>query len=101
MQKKIPMRMCIGCREMKPKRELVRIVCTKISDENNRISVDLSGKAPGRGAYICPKCECLDRAKKSRSLERAFSSKIDDEVFADLSRVIQSVSLNNNEQAGV
>lgn len=98
MQKKIPMRMCVGCREMKPKRELVRIACTKLSDEQNYIiRVDLTGKAPGRGAYICPKGECLERAKKSRALERAFSAKIDDEVFESLNRSIESANLRINE----
>lgn len=98
MQKKIPMRICVGCREMKPKRELVRIVCTKLSDEQKyTIRVDLTGKAPGRGAYICPKCECIERAKKSRALERAFSAKIDDDVFESLNRSVESANLRINE----
>lgn len=77
MQKKIPMRMCVGCREMRPKRELVRIVCSK----EGAIAVDATGKAPGRGAYLCPRRECLERAVKSRALERAFSRKVEREVF--------------------
>lgn len=98
MQKKIPMRMCVGCREMKPKRELVRIACTKLCGEQNyNIRVDLTGKAPGRGAYICPKGECLERAKKSRALERAFSAKINDDVFESLNRSIESANLRINK----
>ncbi len=89
MQKKIPMRMCVGCREMKPKRELVRIVCTKLPDEKYSIYVDPTGRASGRGAYICQRSECLERAKKIRALERAFSTKIDDSVFESLDAAIK------------
>ena len=67
LQKKIPLRMCVGCREMRPKRELVRVVCSK----DGQISVDLTGKAAGRGAYVCPTEECLKKAVKTRALERA------------------------------
>ena len=68
--KKIPMRQCVGCREMKPKKELVRVV----KSPEGVISMDLKGKAPGRGAYVCREAECLRRAVKSRALERAFST---------------------------
>lgn len=60
LQKKIPLRMCVGCREMRPKRELVRVVCSK----DGQISVDLTGKAAGRGAYVCPTEECLKKPLK-------------------------------------
>ena len=66
MQKKIPMRQCMGCRERKPKKELVRVV----RSPEGTVSVDLRGKAPGRGAYICPDPECLKKAVRSRALER-------------------------------
>ena len=76
-QKKIPMRQCIGCGEMKPKRELIRVVKPK----EGEISLDKTGKLAGRGAYICPKTECLVLARKNRRLERSFSCKIDPEVY--------------------
>ena len=85
MQKKIPLRMCVGCREMRPKRELVRVVCSK----DGQISVDLTGKAAGRGAYVCPTEECLKKAVKTRALERAFSQKIEREVFDRLAAQVE------------
>ena len=98
MQKKIPMRMCVGCREMKPKRSLVRIVCTKIPDGGNEIKVDLTGRAPGRGAYICTSRECLEKAKKTRALERAFSEKLEDDVFISLADAVSKAEqLRENE----
>ena len=80
MQKKIPMRQCLGCREMKPKKELIRVV----RSPEGAISLDFRGKAPGRGAYVCRSGECLNKAVKSKALERAFSSKIPDEVYERL-----------------
>ncbi|HCB99830.1 MAG TPA: DUF448 domain-containing protein [Ruminococcaceae bacterium] len=76
-QKKIPMRMCIGCNQMRSKKELVRVVR---SPEGN-ISLDHTGKKPGRGAYLCNNPECLKKARKSRRLERAFHGAIPDEIF--------------------
>ena len=72
MQKKIPMRQCVGCREMKPKKELVRVV----RSPEGEISLDFRGKAPGRGAYLCPQTECLKRAIKSKSLEHGLNCQI-------------------------
>lgn len=89
MQKKIPMRMCVGCREMKPKRELIRIVCKKLPEDNTVIGVDLTGKASGRGAYVCCNTECLQRAQKSHALERALSTQIDDAVYAEIGYSIE------------
>lgn len=77
VQKKFPMRQCVGCREMHQKRELIRVV----KSPEGEISLDFKGKAPGRGAYICHSAECLKRARKSRALERAFSLNIPDEVY--------------------
>ncbi|MBR7081491.1 MAG: YlxR family protein [Oscillospiraceae bacterium] len=74
------MRQCTGCREMKPKRELIRVV----KSPEGEISIDFKGKKPGRGAYICPDGECLKRAIKSRALERIFSTQIPKEIYADL-----------------
>lgn len=89
-QRKTPMRMCTGCGEMKPKRELVRVVRSpEKQDEEGRplpqeIQLDLTGKKPGRGAYLCRDPECLKKARKARRLERAFSCKIPDEVYDKL-----------------
>ena len=76
-QKKIPMRMCTGCGEMKPKRELVRVV----KSPEGEVSLDLTGKKPGRGAYVCRSAGCLRAARKARRFERAFSCRIPDEVY--------------------
>lgn len=79
-QKKIPMRMCVGCREMKPKKELQRIV----KSPEGVISVDRVGRMPGRGAYVCKSVECLKKAQKTRALERALETQIDSGVFETL-----------------
>ena len=76
-QKKVPMRMCVGCREMKPKRELLRVV----RSPEGEISFDLTGRKSGRGAYVCHDPACLKRARKSRALERAFETAIPPEVY--------------------
>ncbi|MBQ4095043.1 MAG: YlxR family protein [Oscillospiraceae bacterium] len=75
--KKIPMRMCLGCSEMKPKKELVRVV----KSPDGEISIDLTGKKSGRGAYICKSADCLLLARKGRKLEKSFSCKIEDSVY--------------------
>lgn len=80
MPKKIPLRQCLGCREMKPKRELIRAV----KSPEGEISLDFKGRKPGRGAYVCPSPDCLKKARKARALERAFSAQIPDEVWAEL-----------------
>ncbi len=80
MPKKIPMRQCLGCREMKPKRELIRVV----RSPEGEISLDFRGKKPGRGAYVCPAAACLAKVRKSRALERAFSVAIPAEVYEAL-----------------
>lgn len=78
MQKKIPMRQCLGCREMKPKRELIRVV----RSPEGAISLDFRGKANGRGAYVCPSPDCLKKAVRAKALERALETPIPDEIFA-------------------
>ena len=83
-QKKIPMRMCVGCREMRPKKELVRVV----RSAEGQISLDPIGKAPGRGAYLCPNTACLEHARKTRALERAFGQKVEDSVFSQLAEAL-------------
>ncbi|MGN0587700.1 MAG: RNase P modulator RnpM [Oscillospiraceae bacterium] len=75
--RKIPMRMCLGCNEMKPKRDLIRVV----RSPEGEVSIDLTGKKSGRGAYICRSCECFEKARKARRFEKAFSCKISDEVY--------------------
>jgi predicted RNA-binding protein YlxR (DUF448 family) len=77
MPKKIPMRQCVGCREMKPKRELIRVV----RSPEGELSLDFRGKKPGRGAYVCPDPQCLKRARKSNALGRAFAVKVPEEVY--------------------
>lgn len=79
-QKKIPMRQCVGCREMKPKKELIRVV----KSPEGQISLDFRGKAPGRGAYVCPDTACLKRAIKSKALERGFETQIPQEIYDGL-----------------
>ena len=80
MQKKIPMRQCLGCREMKPKKELVRIVRSPEGD----IDLDCKGKASGRGAYICPNADCLKKAIKAKAIEKAFETSIPQEIYERL-----------------
>ncbi len=86
--KKIPERTCIGCNEAKPKKELLRIV----KDKENKISIDLSGKMNGRGAYICNNIECLEKAIKSNRLSRVFEQNIDKEIYEELRDVIVNQS---------
>ena len=84
-KRKIPMRMCVGCREMKPKAELMRVVKPQDGD----CAIDRTGKAPGRGAYVCESAECLKKAQKTKALERALEAKIDDAVIEQLASQIQ------------
>lgn len=86
MQKKIPLRQCLGCREMKPKRELIRVV----RSPEGEISLDFKGKAPGRGAYVCPDAQCLKKAIKARALEKAFSAQIPEEVYERLNEQMEA-----------
>ena len=76
-QKKIPLRKCTGCGEMKPKKELVRVVKTP----EDEVLIDLTGRLNGRGAYICPDEKCLKIARKSKRIERSFQMQIPDEVY--------------------
>ena len=82
--KKIVQRMCIGCNEKKDKRELIRIVLSK----NGEISIDKTGKMEGRGAYICDNIECLEKAIKSKRLERSFDKIIEEQIYDKLRGVI-------------
>ena len=78
--KKIPLRTCVGCKEVKPKKELIRVV--KQSD--GKIMLDFTGKANGRGAYLCPNADCLAQAIKTRRLSREFECEIPKAVYDDL-----------------
>lgn len=84
-QRKIPQRQCVGCRIMKDKKALVRIVKTP----EGEICVDATGKKSGRGAYICPNAECLQKARKSRALERAFEAAIGPDIYGALQAQIE------------
>lgn len=79
-QKKIPLRMCSGCGVMKPKKELIRVVRSAQGD----ISLDATGKKPGRGAYVCPNADCLKKSRKAKRLERAFGCEIPAEIYEKL-----------------
>ena len=87
-KKKIPMRQCVGCREMKPKRELIRIV----RGTDGTVSVDFGGKMNGRGAYICPNPECLRKVQRSKALERSLETPIPEEVYDRLVREMEAAS---------
>jgi len=88
--KKIPMRQCLGCREHKPKKELIRVV----RSPEGEVSLDFKGKLPGRGAYVCPQAACLAKARKSRALERAFDTALPPEVYEALEQQMEEVSVD-------
>lgn len=95
-QKRQPMRKCSGCSQMKEKRELIRVVrAPEKRDElqnivsGGEISLDLTGKKPGRGAYLCKSSQCFEMAKKARRFERAFSCKIPDEVYEQMRQELE------------
>ena len=82
--RQVPVRMCIACREGKPKRELIRVVKNK----EGQVSVDVTGKAQGRGAYLCPSLECLEKAKKTKALSRTLEIEMTQEMYDEIKRVI-------------
>ena len=86
MPKKIPLRQCVGCREMKPKRDLIRVV----RSPEGAISLDFKGKASGRGAYVCPDPECLKRAIRSKALERGLDTAIPQEIYDSLTSEMEA-----------
>ena len=88
MQKKIPQRQCMGCRERKAKKDMIRVV----RGTDGSVSLDFSGKAAGRGAYICPKAECLKKAQKAKSLERSLEVPIPDAVYDHLVREMEGIA---------
>lgn len=82
MTKKIPMRQCVGCGEMKGKKEMMRV----LRDTEGSIVLDMTGRKNGRGAYLCRRRECLQEAKKNKGLERSFKMSIQKEVYENLER---------------
>ena len=84
-QRKIPLRKCTGCQEMKNKKELIRIV----RNDEGVFSLDETGKKPGRGAYICPTASCLELAHKSKGLERSFKSAVPTDVYEKLKEELE------------
>lgn len=83
---KQPLRKCTGCNEMKPKKELIKVVKTP----QGEIQLDPTGKMPGRGAYICKSRDCMQAAKKQRRLERSLSCKIPEEVYSQIEKELES-----------
>ena len=98
--KRVPLRKCTGCAEMKPKKELIRVVrAPEKTDENGvvsggEISLDLTGKKPGRGAYVCRNAECFEKARKARRFERSLGCQIPESVYDEMS---EKLSAGENE----
>ena len=97
--KKDPLRKCTGCGEMKEKRELIRVVkAPEKKDENGNvvsggeISLDLTGRKPGRGAYVCKNTDCFEKARKARRFERSLSCKIPEDVYEQMSKELENAS---------
>lgn len=88
--KKVPMRKCVGCGEMKNKREMMRVLKTA----ENEFVLDATGKKNGRGAYLCFSKECFDKAVKSKGLERSFKHAIPKDVYEKLAKEMESIEAN-------
>ena len=86
MQKKIPQRQCMGCRERKNKRDMIRVV----RSPEGAVSLDFGGKLNGRGAYLCPNPECLKRAIRSKALDRSLEVTIPEDVYARLEKEMEA-----------
>lgn len=96
-QKKVPMRKCTGCTEMKEKRELIRVVkAPDVKDEDGNvtaqgeISLDLTGRKSGRGAYVCRNLDCFEKARKARRFERSLSCKIPEEIYEQMQKELEA-----------
>ena len=85
MQKKIPQRQCMGCRERKAKRDMIRVV----RQTDGTVSLDFSGKLNGRGAYICPDPMCLQKARKAKALERSLETEVPEQVYDRLKKELE------------
>lgn len=88
MNKKIPMRMCVGCQEMKEKRNMIRVLKT----QENTFCIDATGKKNGRGAYLCKSMDCLSKAIKNHGLERSFKMSIPKETVAELVKEMETIA---------
>ena len=88
MGKKIPMRQCVGCRQMKEKKELIRVIKSK----EGEIALDVTGKMNGRGAYVCRSVECLKKARKNRGLERSLKGNIPEEIYDKLEEEMREIA---------
>ena len=84
-ERKYPQRMCVSCREMRDKRDLLRVVRTP----ENQVNIDTTGKASGRGAYICNSASCFNKARKSKALERALNVSVNDEFYTLLENMLK------------
>ena len=84
--RKIPLRKCTGCNEMKNKKDMIRIV----RDQEGNFSLDFHGKKPGRGAYICKDVECLNKAEKNKGLERSFKMAVDKSIYSELRKEFEA-----------
>ena len=90
--KKIPMRQCIGCREMKAKKDMIRVLKTaSAEDESPEVILDATGRKHGRGAYICPNRDCLELAMKNKGLERSFKMAISKDVYEMLAKEMEQL----------
>lgn len=87
-QKRVPLRMCLGCSEMKPKKELVRVV----RSPQGTVSVDLTGRAPGRGAYVCRCTDCLNKAIRSKRLEKNFGVAVGEDLTVSLKEALDNAN---------
>lgn len=94
MTKKVPLRQCLGCRTMYPKSQLLRVA----KSAQGEISLDCTGKKPGRGAYLCLEEPCFKRIQKSRALERVLSSPITPEIYQELAECIHSTKIDNQNR---
>lgn len=93
-RKHVPMRTCVGCRKGAPKRDLIRVV----RNPQGEVELDLTGKRPGRGVYICSNVECLNAAVKGRQLERALKTNIDEQVLDSLQKVLLTESVDKKRE---
>lgn len=85
IKKKVPMRKCTGCQEMKNKKELIRVV----RNDAGEFSLDTTGKKPGRGAYVCKNIECLEKACKNKGLERSFKTAVPKDLYEELKKQLE------------
>lgn len=93
MQKKVPMRMCVACRNMKPKKELLRIV----KNEDAQAQMDKTGRMPGRGAYVCASKACVSKAAKQKQLERALECSVSKELLEEIEARIALLEENETK----